>query len=273
MLIYLLPPCCCPAIRCVDHEGGGLRRGAHAGLVLRDGWVQSDAWLFLWVCDCSSLPLIFIVAQAHFKYVRVLRTPWAYAEPARVSDFVLFLFSENDREFRHATCLCGSAACRGSFLYLSKQDSSGPLQQVGLRGGWSGDGGGGRGLAARICVHAWRPGKKPIGRCCSVVQSTFLAPAGCIASIYSCGLWPPITLASPQYAMTHHTFLDRCRLLLQVAAEQHQVVSKSELACLARHGFGESLFTDGGFGIWLCGCNAALDSRWSQTVGLAGFVV
>lgn len=38
---------------------------------------------------------------------------------------------ENDREFRHATCLCGSAACRGSFLYLSKQDSSGPLQQVG----------------------------------------------------------------------------------------------------------------------------------------------
>lgn len=82
--------------------------------------------------------------------------------------------TENDREFRHATCLCGSAACRGSFLYLSKQDSSGPLQQ---------------------------------------------------------------------YAAAHHTFLDRCRMLLDVAAEQQP--TQEEAACLARHGFGESLLTDG----------------------------
>ena len=64
MLIYLLPACCCPAIRRVDHTGGGLRRGAHAGLVLRDGWVHLDAWcsgcnVDAWLfpnAGCSSAP-------------------------------------------------------------------------------------------------------------------------------------------------------------------------------------------------------------------------
>lgn len=54
-----------------------------------------------------------------------------------------------------------------------------------------------------------------------------------------------------QYAATHHTFLDRCRMLLHVAAEQQP--TQQEAACLARHGFGESLLTDGGWVLCVCG--------------------
>lgn len=55
---------------------------------------------------------------------------------------------------------------------------------------------------------------------------------------------PRRSLPRLQYAATHHTFLDRCRLLLAVAAEQQP--SEEEVARLARHGFGELLLTDGG---------------------------
>ncbi|PSC71151.1 SET domain [Micractinium conductrix] len=37
--------------------------------------------------------------------------------------------TENEKEYQHAVCLCGSAACRGSFLYLSRGDTYSPLQQ------------------------------------------------------------------------------------------------------------------------------------------------
>ncbi|KAI3436022.1 hypothetical protein D9Q98_002079 [Chlorella vulgaris] len=46
-----------------------------------------------------------------------------------------------------------------------------------------------------------------------------------------------------QYSATHHSFLDRCKLLLQ-AAQEPQATAEEE-ACLRRNGFRDSLLTDG----------------------------
>lgn len=68
-------------------------------------------------------------------------------------------------------------------------------------------------------------------------------------------------LSAMQYAAAHHTFLDRCRMLLDVAAEQQP--TQEEAACLARHGFGESLLTDGGCMLCVYVAFNRVHVRWS----------
>jgi hypothetical protein len=46
-----------------------------------------------------------------------------------------------------------------------------------------------------------------------------------------------------QYSATHHSFLDRCKLLLH-AAQEPQATAEEE-ACLRCNGFRDSLLTDG----------------------------
>lgn len=52
---------------------------------------------------------------------------------------------------------------------------------------------------------------------------------------------PGATLA--QYLSAHHTFLERCQLLLRAAAQPEP--SEEEEACLRRHGFKSWILTDG----------------------------
>lgn len=95
-----------------------------------------------WSCEtggCAGTVGLFAACERACTYWLLVTGSTCQVEPLQscAPCAVSFpLCTENDREFRHATCLCGSAACRGSFLYLSKQDTSGPLQQVRFGVAW-----------------------------------------------------------------------------------------------------------------------------------------
>jgi hypothetical protein len=61
-------------------------------------------------------------AAAHRDEQLTLLSPHPIAHPLPLE--------ESEREFRSAVCLCGTAACRGTFMFLLKGESSTPLQQV-----------------------------------------------------------------------------------------------------------------------------------------------
>lgn len=91
---------------------------------------------------------------------------------------------ENEREFVHAVCLCGSASCRGSFLYLTKQDSSDPRQQVGGGPGWMAARRGVRVCGLGCCAWADQHGQAAHPFCSSLphtspASSRLLLPSHC----------------------------------------------------------------------------------------------